>query len=280
MAEHDDSITESPAATLEEGNHRVGPSAVVESPRPILQRLLSNWGSLAGMIIAWEAIGRFAGLRWLPPFTEVVGELWGLFADGTIQEHLLASLSSLAIGFSLALGVGLAIGTMMGMFRLVDAALDIYVNIMFFTPALMFAPILFAIFGLSIATRIGVVFLYSVFIIIINTATAIRTVDPDLGQMARSFSASNSQVARKVLFPASMPLVIAGVRLGVGRAVKGMINGELLIALVGIGGLAAKFGRQLAIPKVWAISLFILILALVLDQTVSMFERRVTSWLE
>lgn len=240
----------------------------------------SNWLGILVIIATWEVLGRALNLRWLPPFSEVAVRLGELFADGVIQPHLLASFRSLLIGFGIALVVGLAVGIAMGLSTPVFTALDIYVNAMLFVPALIFAPILFAAFGLSDTTRIAVVILYAVFIIIINTAAGIRDVDDPLIDMAASFGASPSAAVRRVILPAAVPLILAGIRLGTGRAVKGMINGEMFIALVGLGGLSARFGNESNFPSVWAMALFIMIVAVILNEVVSWVERRLTAWYE
>lgn len=260
---------------------KVAQKKVVQRPRESkLVSFARSWGSLVLVLIVWEIAGRLFDYAWLPPFSEVIARLWQLVVTGELTQHLLSSLTSLGIGFGIALVIGLVVGTLMGLFPAVYTALDVYVNAMLFTPSLIFAPILFAIFGLSDATRIGVVVLYAVFVIIINTATAVRDVEAPLLDMAASYGASQWKTVRKIVLPASYPLVIAGLRLGAGRAVKGMVNGEIFIALVGIGGLATTFGRASNYTGVWAVSLFIMILAVVINQAVSWLEKRLTSWVE
>nr|WP_256448982.1 ABC transporter permease subunit [Leucobacter chinensis] len=184
----------------------------------------------------------------------------------------------LGIGLGLAIIVGLVVGTLMGVFSTVYTALDVYVNALFVTPSLIFAPILFAVFGLSDITRISVVFLYGVFVIIINTATAIRNVERPLLDMAASYGASRWQTVMRVVIPSAFPMILAGLRLSVGRSVKGMINGEMFIALVGIGGLVSSFSKQYNFSAVWAISLFIMLIAILLNQIIGQIEKRFTSW--
>lgn len=240
--------------------------------------IASNWGGILAIAMVWEIAGWLVNLRWLPPFSTVVARLWEMIVGGELTPHLLASLGALLLGFAIALTIGLIVGMLMGLFSWVNTALDLYVNALLFTPGLIFAPILFAIFGLSYATRVSVVVIYAVFIIIINTAAAIRNVDQPLLEMAASFGASRFTALRRIVLPAAFPLIIAGIRMGVGRGVKGMINGEMFIALVGIGGLAARFGNQFDFTSVWAISLFIMVLAVTINQSVSYLERRMTSW--
>lgn len=243
-----------------------------------LRYVVFNWGSLIGLAIIWEILGRTLQLQWLPPFSVVVRELFVMFADNELQPHLLSSFSMYLIGFVAALIVGIVVGTLMGVFSSVFTALDVYVNALFVTPALIFAPILFAVFGLSDMTRISVVFLYCVFVIIINTSSGIRNVDAPLLDMSASYGASRWETVRRIVLPSALPMIIAGIRLSVGRGVKGMMNGEMFIALMGLGGLVSTYSKQYNFGAVWAISLVIMIIAILLNQLVGWIEKRTTSW--
>lgn len=234
--------------------------------------------SLAGGIVLWETLGWLLTLPWLPPFSKVMAALIELIQSGEILANLVISLRSLAIGFTISLVVGFVVGIMMGLSRRVDQAIGIYVNALLFTPHLVFAPIFFALFQLSDWTRIAVIVKYTVFIIIINTATAIRTADPALVEMARSFGASKRQIFSRILLPASVVVLFAGMRLGMGRAVKGMINGEMFIAFVGLGGVVQKYGSQFDASRVLAITLVILAVAVVMGGVVQTMDRRMTRW--
>jgi NitT/TauT family transport system permease protein len=97
--------------------------------------------------------------------------------------------------------------------------------------------------------------------------------------MAKSYGAREHDIVFRVIAPASLPLVFAGIQLGVGRAVKGMVNGELFIALVGLGALSRRYGGRFDAPTVYAIVLVLLALALVLNLIVRLLDRRFTRWL-
>lgn len=243
-----------------------------------IRYFVRNWGSLIVLAIIWEILGHALKLQWLPPISAVIAELFRLLASNELTPHLLSSFSMYLIGFLAAMVVGLIVGTLMGVFSSVFTALDVYVNALFVTPSLIFAPILFAIFGLSDITRISVVFLYCVFVIIINTSSGIRNVDGPLLDMSASYGATRWETVRRIVLPSAFPMVVAGLRLAVGRGVKGMINGEMFIALIGIGGLVSTFSKQYNFSAVWAISLFIMLIAILLNQLVGWIEKRTTSW--
>lgn len=231
------------------------------------------------LAVVWELVGRVVGAAFLPPLSAVVGRLVELVAEGTILLNLATSLTNLVLGFGISLAIGLGLGMLMGGYRRVEAALDIYVNAFLTAPSLVFAPIFFTLFGLGRGSVIALIVMYSTFIMIITTASAIRSVSPSLSEMGRSFCATDLQLFRKVILPAATPLIMAGVRLGAGRAVKGMINGEMFIAVVGLGKLMIDEGRQFDAEGVLAILIVIVLVAFGAAKAVQIVDARLTSWM-
>lgn len=229
-------------------------------------------------IALWEVAGRVVAFPFFPPFSRVLSAGVQLVKSGAIGTNVLASLSALAVGFGLSLVVGVVVGILMGWFPLVEVALGPYVNALLATPSLIFVPILFVFFGIGDATRVAVVFLYAVFIIITNTATAVRTTDPALLEMARAFGARCPLILRRIILPDALPLTMAGIRLALGRAVKGMINGEMFIALVGLGAQLRIYGSAFDAASVLAIVLVIIIIAAAASWLVQVIDRRLTWW--
>jgi NitT/TauT family transport system permease protein len=111
-----------------------------------------------------------------------------------------------------------------------------------------------------------------------NTLTGLRTVDPALVEMARSFTASERQLFWKVLLPGAMPLTMAGLRIGMGRAIKGMVNGEMYIALIGLGALIERYGTQFRVDRLLGILLIIIVVALILSHLIQLLDHRLTRW--
>jgi NitT/TauT family transport system permease protein len=214
----------------------------------------------------------------LPPFSAVLRACWDLVRRGVILGNLAASLVSLAIGYGLAATLGVATGALMGRYSSVEYLLDTYLTALLASPSLIYVPILFALFGVSRASQVAVVFLYAAFIIASNTLTGIHMVDPVLVEMARSFGATESQLFRKVLLPGALPMIIAGLRMGMARGVKGMINGEMFIALVGLGALLRRYGDRLDSQKVLAILLVVIVVAWIATGAVQALDRRLTRW--
>jgi len=256
----------------------VGAPALPGRARRRFRLLTPEVLAIAAGAAGWEVLGRALAFVWFPPLSAVLRAGVRLVQQGAIGVNLLASLSSLVVGFALSLLVGITVGVAMGRSPIVEVALSPYVGALLASPSLVFVPILFIFFGVGDATRVAVVFLYAVFIIIVNTATAVRTVSPPLIEMGRAFGATRRQLLWKVILPDALPLVMAGVRLGMGRAVKGMINGEMFIALVGLGAELRRYGGAFDAAAVLAILLVIMAVAATASWLVQLADRKLTWW--
>lgn len=256
---------------------RVPPGALVRKFRWDL--VPASAISLTVGAILWQIVGGAANVPFFPPLTVVVRRLWEMVATGQIISSLGQSLINLAVGFAISLGLGLLLGTLIGRYRRVEAALGVYVYAFLTAPSLVFAPIFFSILGAGRSSIIGVVVMYSVFIMIINTASAIQNVPGHLLEMGRAYGANEWQMLVRILLPAAAPMIFAGIRLGVGRAVTGMINGEMFIAVVGLGRVVTQAGGRFDGASVLAVLLVIIGVALAAVALVQVVDRRVTSWL-
>lgn len=265
-------VTEQPTPTTPTRRRRASPMAVAR------RQLLPTSGIVTALVL-WELVARITEFPFLPPFTAVAMRLVELTVDGEILGNLATSLSNLAIGFAICLVVGIPVGLAMGISRRVHHALDIYVNALLTAPSLVFAPIFFALFGLSRWAIVAVIVTYGLFIIIVSAESAVKEVDPAIVEMAVAYGADRRSVIREIVLPSAVPGIMAGVRLGSGRAVKGMINGEMFIAAVGLGAIIINAGRRFDATTVLAVMLITILAALVVASLVRLVDRRLTNWL-
>lgn len=231
--------------------------------------------TLAGL---WEILGRTGNARLLPPFSKVMTALYDLIASGEIFKALAISLQALVLGFLISLAVGIPLGLLMGRYRRLDAFLDIYMTALLTVPMISFIPFLVIAFGLGLHSRVWIVFLFAFVIIAINTAAGVRNVDPTLTEMAKSFGAKESELFAKVILPAALPMIMAGVRLGMGRAVLGMVTSEMILAVVGFGAMLMTFGASFNSPALFATILTIVLLAVALLALIQFLDRKLTPW--
>ncbi len=241
-------------------------------------RLNANVLSILSLAILWEVAGRTLDSELIPPLSQISAAWWRLLVSGKLLSNLTMSLATLIAGFLLAVLFGVVIGLLMGRFRAVEHFLDLYVNALMSAPTTAFVPVLILWFGLGVESRIAVVFLFAVFVIIINTMTGVKQVDSVFVEMARSFGAKEKEIFFKIILPAAMPAIMAGVRLGMGRAVKGMVTAEMLLTLTGIGAMIMQYGSAFATDSLFAVILTILIIAMITMKLVQWLDQRLTGW--
>ena len=241
-------------------------------------RLGTNALSILSLAVLWEVAGRIMDSTLIPPLSRILAAWWRLLVSGKLAANLSLSLWTLIVGFFIAVCVGVLVGLLMGRFRAVEHFLDLYVNALMSAPTTAFVPVLILWFGLGVESRIAVVFLFAVFVIIINTMTGVKQVDGVLVEMARSFGAKEKEIFFKIILPAAMPAIMAGIRLGMGRAVKGMVTAEMLLTLTGIGAMIMQYGSAFATDALFAVILTILVVAMVTMKLVQIIDRRLTGW--
>jgi NitT/TauT family transport system permease protein len=153
--------------------------------------------------------------------------------------------------------------------------LGMWVNIFVSAPISALVPILMAVVGVGETTVVVTVFLFAVFVIILDTQVGIKQADRSLVEMARCFGARRHQVYTKVLLLCALPEILTGVRLGVIRGVKGVVIGQLLIAILGVGELFELYSQHFLMEEFWALVIIVFMFAFAVSESVALLERRV-----
>jgi ABC-type nitrate/sulfonate/bicarbonate transport system permease component len=242
--------------------------------KPNTLRLLS----LVTLTGIWEVAGRTGNARLLPPISKVMSAWFELLISGQLYHALAISLQALVIGFVISVLVGVPLGLLMGRYRRLESFLDIYMTALLTVPMISFIPFLVIAFGLGLHSRVWIVFLFAFVIVAINTTAGVRNVDPTLTEMAKSFGAKESELFIKVILPAALPMIMAGIRLGMGRAVLGMVTSEMILAVVGFGAMLMTFGASFNSPALFATILTIVLLAVALLAVIQVIDRKLTPW--
>jgi ABC-type nitrate/sulfonate/bicarbonate transport system permease component len=234
--------------------------------------------SLLTLGAIWEVAGRAGKAHLLPPLSKVITVWIELLVSGQLFQALAVSFQALALGFALSVLFGVPLGLLMGRYRRLESFLEIYMTALLTVPMISFIPFLVIALGLGLHSRVWIVFLFAFVIIAINTTAGVRNVDPTLTEMARSFGARESDLFVKVILPAAMPMIMAGIRLGMGRAVLGMVTSEMILAVVGFGAMLMTFGASFNSPALFATILTIVLLAVGLLALIQHLDRRLTPW--
>lgn len=226
----------------------------------------------------WQWIGFRSASLSFPTFTNTVNAWWDLMTSGELPMAIAMSISAMLIGLLVAIVVGCTLGLLMGWFHILEDALEPYMQILLVVPMMALVPIIVVLFGFTIAARATVVFLFAVVIIALNVLTGVRTVDRSLIDMGHSFGITKSQLFRKILLPGAAPSIIAGIRLGIGRAFVGMVAAEMLIVSAGFGNLLVEYKGVFKPHYVFAIVLTIIILSIIVTSLAKVIEAQLLKW--
>ncbi|MPZ87257.1 MAG: ABC transporter permease subunit [Nitriliruptorales bacterium] len=227
---------------------------------------------LAGFAL-WELAGRAGISSALPPFSDVLAAIGEEWTSAAFWSATATTLAAIALGLPIAIGLGIVVGVIMGMLRVVAWLLSPYVAMFLSVPLTALVPVLLLVFGLTRTAVIVAIFVYTFFVVALSTQAGVENVDRGLLDMARSFRARRTLVIRRIVLPSALGITLAGVRIAVGRAVKGAIVTEQIIGLLGLGGRVQRLGGAFAVEELYAVVLFIGLLGLGSMELVRLVER-------
>jgi ABC-type nitrate/sulfonate/bicarbonate transport system permease component len=203
---------------------------------------------------------------------------WHFIPSSAGLQDMATSGEELAIGFGLSIIVGVALGLLMGRYALLEEATSLGLNIFYSLPLLALAPILVLWFGIGIESKIVVVFLASLFPILVSTLTGVKNVDSSLKDMARSYRANDIQMWLTVLLPASLPSILSGIRIGMAGALVGVVVGEFISSSSGIGFLISQSANNFNITDMFVGLLILAVVSLILTVILRRLDSHFSKW--
>jgi NitT/TauT family transport system permease protein len=231
--------------------------------------------SLLVWAVAWEAVGQAKLSSIVPPFSAVIEAAIQIAPTDKFKHAALITLRSFGLGMALALVIGIPVGVVMARVKGIGHLLGMWVNIFVSAPISALVPILMAVVGIGETTVVVTVFLFAVFVIILDTQVGITHADRSLVEMARSFGAKRHQLYSKILLLSALPEILAGVRLGAIRGVKGVVIGQLLVAIIGVGELFEVYSNNFLMEEFWALVVIVFLFAFAVSEAIAALERRV-----
>lgn len=236
--------------------------------------------SLLGIVVLWQLV---VDLGLIDPFfistpTLVFEEFLVQLENGSVAANVSASLYAFALALGLAAGAGIGLGLLAGWFRDAESALDPFIWFKYSAPTIAFYPLFIAWLGYGTPTVVAIGFLFALTPIYANTLSGVRNVDQDIVRAARSFGARPYDIFFKVAMPASVPIIVAGLRLGVGRALTGVIVAELFGATAGLGFSVGFYGQKLQTAPMMVSIVLVVILGVIFTQLLSLLESATDSW--
>jgi NitT/TauT family transport system permease protein/taurine transport system permease protein len=242
------------------------------SPRTV-RRLIG-----LALLVLWEAVPRLGLLPelFLPPLTKTLTVLW---LDRAIYgAGLLVTLYEVAIAMLIACGAGILTGAIVGGVAAVRNLMLPVFSSLYAVPIVILYPIFTAWFGIGSESKIAFAGVYGFFPVMLSTAAGIRTIDEQYMLAARSMGATLPQLIARVIIPASIPTVLAGLRLGGALTIIGVVVSEMLTSASGIGYLVTINRTILDSPRVFAAIIVVLVLSVAFDVIVRAIERRTLVW--
>ncbi len=232
--------------------------------------------SLLVWLVIWEVVGRAGWISLIPPLSDVLAAFGEVISSSTFAEAVSITLQAFSIGMALSFSIGIGLGILMGTSRAFGDVMGMWVNIFESSPLTAVVPALMALLGFGLPTMVVTVVLFSVWVIALDTQVGVERVNPSLLEMGRSFGARRLRLFTTIVLRDALPELLAGIRLGLIRGLKGVVIGQLLIAVVGVGYLFELYSRNFLMPEFWSLLLVIFAFAFAASEVVGYFERKVS----
>ncbi|HEY7165549.1 MAG TPA: ABC transporter permease [Candidatus Binatia bacterium] len=245
------------------------------------EKTILGGSAVAIFLIVWELVGNV--FQWINPMFMSSPSLifkagYQLFASGEIYHDLYVSGIELFGGYFLAVAVGIPMGILVGWYKRMSYVFDPFINALNATPRVALLPLIIIWLGIGILSKVGIIFLGAVFSILINTRDGVKTTPANLLNAARSFGASEWMVFKTVVIPSTIPFILTGLRLAVGRALVGVLVGELYAATAGIGFMITVAGATFQTDKVFVGVLIFALCGMFGMDLLTKLERRFDKW--
>ena len=233
---------------------------------------------LLAPLAAWEAASRFGLLHsaFTPPFSRVLVRALVLpgeaFADYAVTgAEILVALLLSSVG-------GVALGVLLAQSEGLDALLGGFIWFVYASPIVAFTTLFVVVLGVGPAVPVCLGILSGIVYVIASTRDGVRQINPELVKVGRVFGAGRVELALRIVVPAAIPMIMAGLRVGVGRVLVGVIVGEFFAAGGGLGYLIVKYGNDLDMERVYATVLWIILASVLLNALFARVERAFVTW--
>jgi NitT/TauT family transport system permease protein len=284
MEEHEDAravaVQEPAAADRWAATDRGRQRTQARADKPSRAERIWQVAILLAALGIWQLISHTSLLG--PILNATPAQVWDAFyamaADGDLWTGLQASLAAVLLAFALAVVIGAPVGIGLALLPRVERVVSPFIDALNATPRVILAPVFIVAFGIGTSAKVAVGFSLCIFIMIVNARSGVRAVDEDVILLANSLGAKKREIFAKILMPAALPGVFAGMRLSLIFAIFGVVASELISSTSGLGYLAAKFSNQFDMPSVYAVIFVIMIIGSVLNALMRAAERRLMRW--
>jgi NitT/TauT family transport system permease protein len=263
------------------------PRKFVPAPQPTLGQRLRvvltspnavRTASVAVFFAIWEYYGRRMDPIFMAPPSAIFEAAWSLIQSGALGKALSQTLWPFAVGMALTVVVGILLGIVMAQWRVVEYVLDPFINALYAIPRIALIPLIILWAGLEFVGKVSILVSVAIFPITVNTFSGIRDVRGAMLEIGRAYGATEWQIFWKIVLPAAIPFIMAGIRLAVGLAIIGIIVAEFFTAISGLGGMIVEYANVFATAKLFVPIIVIALVGVVLTEFVMWLERRMSRW--
>jgi NitT/TauT family transport system permease protein len=246
--------------------------------RVALQNLGIRLVSLAIALSIWQIVGLNTDPVLFTTPEKVAYAAVDMVITGELWQALWPSLIVLAIGLSLAIIFGIAVGLLLARFHVLDIAMTVYITFLYSIPSVALVPLIVLWAGYETTAKVIILFLFAFFPMVINTYQGVKSVDLKLLEVGRAFRCSERQLWGNIVLPASLPFIVTGIRLAVGRGMIGMVLADLYTAISGIGYLIVRTAGVLEVDRMFVPIVTLGLLGVTLTAILRYVEVRVAPW--
>jgi len=236
--------------------------------------------SIIGGLLVWEAASRLFvdNSLFLAAPSQILLAIVGLAASGQLWRHIEISALEFALGYVIASGLGIAMGLLMAESDRAKGILQPWISGLYATPTIALAPLFLLWLGIGIWSKVLVVITLVVFPVVINTEAGLRTTSARLVEMLRSFGATRAQIFVKLSLPSAAPFVLAGLKLGIGRGLIGVVVAELFGSRAGLGQLISQSADSFNMPNLFAAVVVLATAGIAMTAGFTWLERKLVPW--
>ena len=231
-------------------------------------------------IVFWEILGHLTNPVLFAPLSRVISEYPELISSGKLPKAMLTTISAMLLGYFTASVTGILFGLWWGRSRFLQDIVEPYLNALYALPRVALIPLVIVWIGIGFWGRFFIIFYGTVFDTMINTYTGVRSTEKTLLEVGKSFGANERNLILHIIIPYSVPFIMAGLRLGLGRALVGVIVAEMFLQMVGMGGLILVFGETHRIASMLAVVILLSIMGILFTELIKKIERIVAPWNE
>jgi NitT/TauT family transport system permease protein len=234
--------------------------------------------SVAIFFVVWEYYGRRMDPIFMAPPSAIFSASVQLIQSGALRKAMMETLWPFSVGMVLTVVVGILLGIIMAQWRILEYVLDPFINALYAIPRIALVPLIILWAGLEFVGKVSILVSVAIFPITVNTYAGIRDVRGSMLEIGRAYGATEWQIFSKIVMPAAIPFIMAGIRLAVGLAIIGIIVAEFFTAISGLGGMIVEYANVFATAKLFVPIIVIALVGVVLTELVMWIERRMSRW--